>query len=106
MCVSCDALGVQGGGGGDRKSTGSLFGRLGSLKKTKKAPLQETKTFLVQYLGSQAVSKVDGLDTVRPVVQVCSDVHSSVSSTTTHSLHHMTGAGDHSTYDHTSHSGV
>ena len=63
--------GGGGGGGGDRKSSGSLFGRLGSLKKTKKAPLVETKTFLVQYLGYQSVSKVDGLDTVRPVVQVC-----------------------------------
>ena len=57
-------------GGGDRRSSGSLFGRLGSLKKTKKAPLVDSKMYMVHYLGHKSVSKVDGLDTVRPVVQV------------------------------------
>ena len=32
---------------------------------------EEIKKFIVQYLGYRAVSRVDGLDTVRPVVQVC-----------------------------------
>lgn len=53
------------------KSSSSLFGRLGSLKKTKKISLAETKSFVVQYLGHQCINRVDGLDTVRPVVQVC-----------------------------------
>lgn len=63
-------IALQSGGAGDRRSSGSLFGRLGSLKKTKKSPLVESKCFLVHYLGCQAVSKVDGLETVRPVVGV------------------------------------
>lgn len=50
------------------KSNSSLFGKFNSLKKKKK--LTETKSFVVQYLGNQGVNKVDGLDMVRPVVQV------------------------------------
>ena len=75
---------MQGGGGDGGKSksvSSTLFQRLGSLKKSKKLTLSGTsppatpsivdgKTFVVQYLGSLPVSNVDGLDTVRPVVQV------------------------------------
>ena len=50
-------------------SSSSLLGKFGSLKKKKHAVV-ETKTFIVHYLGQQGVAKVDGLDTVRPVVQV------------------------------------
>ncbi len=83
---------VQGGGGAGEsaktKSPSALFQRLGSLKKSKKLILssgapppgppvaaalladETSKTFVVQYLGRLPVSRVDGLDTVRPVVQV------------------------------------
>lgn len=73
MCSAC--LSTQSVGGGDApqsKSTSSLLGKFGSLKKSKRLSIGsgEVKTFTVQYLGHQKVSKVDGLDTVRPVVQV------------------------------------
>jgi len=61
----------------------ALFQRLGSLKKSKKVTLSggsgsvaaacpggDSKRFAVQYLGCVPVSKVEGLDTVRPAVQV------------------------------------
>jgi hypothetical protein len=56
--------------GTESRPTSSLLGKFGSLKK-KKHSVVETRTFTVQYLGQHGVSKVDGLDTVRPVVQVC-----------------------------------
>ena len=52
------------------RSSSSLFGKFGSLKKSKRFSLEDAKTFVVQYLGHRGVNQVDGLDTVRPVVQV------------------------------------
>lgn len=57
-------------GRSESRPTSSLLGKFGSLKK-KKHSIVETKSFSVLYLGQQGVAKVDGLDTVRPVVQVC-----------------------------------
>ncbi len=31
---------------------------------------EEGKSFIVQYMGQRPVDKIDGLDTVKPVVQV------------------------------------
>ena len=59
----------HGRSGSDSRPTSSLLGKFGSLKK-KKHSVVETKSFTVLYLGQQGVAKVDGLDTVRPVVQV------------------------------------
>ena len=69
-----------------KNTPAALFQRLGSLKKSKKATLSgvlgsaapapapapggESKRFVVQYLGCVPVSKVEGLDTVRPAIQV------------------------------------
>lgn len=92
---------LQSQAGRDRfrsKSNASVFGRLGSLKKSKlpspsssnssspsssPAPTaaeaavatEEGKTFVVQYLGHMPVSMMAGLDMVRPVVQVSTHLH-------------------------------
>lgn len=71
------------------KSSSSLLGkRFGSLKKSKRTSVVQVKSFMVQYLGHQSVGKVDGLDTVRPVVQAS---HSSQtpSSHMSHMSRHM-----------------
>ena len=51
-------------------SSSSLFGRLGSLRKIKK-PVDDERCqgFVVQYCGHQVVSRQDGLEMVREVVQ-------------------------------------
>ena len=60
----------QGQGANDTTPSKSLLGKFGSLKKSKRLSIGEVKTFVVQYLGQQGVDRVDGLETVRPVVQV------------------------------------
>ena len=71
--MECDGVCLATQSTGDlphSKSSSSLLGKFGSLKKSKRHSVAaDTKSFVVDYLGQQVVSKVDGLDTVRPVVQ-------------------------------------
>jgi amyloid beta (A4) precursor protein-binding family B protein 2 (Fe65-like) len=49
------------------KSTSSILGRLGSFKKSRRE--DDSKTFTVQYLGCQQVSKSEGLEVVKGPIQ-------------------------------------
>lgn len=60
------------------KSTNSLFGRLGSFKKTKTED-PKCHSFVVQYLGSVPVAKSEGLETVKGPVQQLSNPKKSTS---------------------------
>lgn len=58
------------------KSTSSILGRLGSFKKNRKD--EDCKVFHVQYLGSQQVSKSEGLEVVKVPIQQLSPPRSSI----------------------------
>ena len=76
------------------KSSSSLLGKkFGSLKKSKRTSVHVVqKSFMVQYLGHQNVGKVDGLDTVRPVVQASHSLQISCHIHVTCHMSHVTCA--------------